>query len=101
AMSRFVPRMFSHLQNARGKRYYFWHSPDDTVCAFSEAKAAADLLARRGALTVLKSYPGGHGWVPNTFYGDRIREALDWFRASETEAKTMQRALAADPSPRK
>jgi predicted esterase len=101
AMSRFVPRMFSHLQNGRGKRYYFWHSPDDTVCAFAEAQTAADLLARRGALTVLKSYPGGHGWVPNTFYGDRIREALDWFRASEAEAKTMQSALAADRSPRK
>jgi predicted esterase len=98
AMSRFVPRMFSHLPNAKGKRFYLWHSPDDTVCAFSEAQNAADLLARRGALTILKSYPGGHGWVPNSNYIDRIKEALVWFRAPEAEAKTMQSRWATDGS---
>jgi len=100
AMSRFVPGMFLHLQNAKGKRYYFWHSPEDAVCAFSEAQTAADLLAKRGALTVLKTYHGGHGWVPNSLYADRIKEALLWFQSNDAEARTMQSALAADrPTP--
>lgn len=85
AMSRFVPRLFAHPQNAKGKRYYFWHSPDDRICPYAESEAAARLLTKHGASTILKSYKGGHGWVPFTFYGDRIQEAIEWFRASDAD----------------
>ena len=30
---------------------------------------------------MMKSYRGGHGWVPFTVYADRIKEAMEWFRA--------------------
>ena len=82
AMSCFQPDGFHHLANAKGKRYYFWHSPDDAICPYSGAEAAASMLTTAGALTLLKSYKGGHGWIPYTFYADRIKEAVEWFRAA-------------------
>jgi predicted esterase len=85
AMSRFKPSWFSHPENAKGKRYYFWHSPDDRICPYAESEAAAAFLSKQGALTQLKSYKGGHGWQPFTFYADRIKEALEWFRKESVE----------------
>lgn len=93
AMSRFQPAWFEHPQNAKGKRYYFWHSPDDAVCPYAESESAASFLAKLGASTVHKSYKGGHGWVPFTFYADRINEALEWFRASDADAAKMEKNL--------
>ena len=93
AMSRFQPAWFTHPENAKGKRYYFWHSPDDTVCPYTESEFAASFLTKRGASTVLKSYKGGHGWTPFTFYADRIKEGLEWFRANEADASKMQMKL--------
>lgn len=89
AMSRFQPIWFQHPQNAKGKRYYFWHSPDDAVCPYAESEFAAAFLGGLGASTLHRSYRGGHGWVPFTFYADRIKEALEWFRAGEAEASGM------------
>lgn len=97
AMSRFVPEMFAHPENATGKRYYFWHSPDDAICPYAESKAAAALLTKHGASTIHKSYKGGHGWMPFTFYGDRIHEALDWFRASDADADKVKARITATP----
>lgn len=94
AMSRFQPAWFTHPENAKGKRYYFWHSPDDTVCPSAEADFAASYLTKLGASTVLKTYKGGHGWQPYTFYADRIKEALEWFRAGDTEASVMQKKMS-------
>ena len=90
AMSRFFPVLGASVEKARGKRFYFWHSPDDLICPFAEAESAAALLTEHGASTVVRSYKGGHGWVPMTFYGDRIREALEWFSASDEEAKVLK-----------
>jgi predicted esterase len=89
AMSRFQPLWFPHPQNAKGKRYYLWHSPDDAVCPYAESEFAALFLGKLGASTLHRSYRGGHGWVPYTFYADRIKEALEWFRASEADASKM------------
>jgi len=82
AMSCFQPARFQHLASAKGKRYYFWHSPEDTVCPYSGAETAASMLSNAGAFAILKSYKGGHGWIPYTFYADRIKEAVEWFRAA-------------------
>lgn len=95
AMSRFQPEWFAHPENAKGKRYYFWHSPEDTICPYAESESAARFLTQQGASTVLKSYQGGHGWIPFTFYADRIKEGLEWFRAGEAEAGKMQTKLNA------
>ena len=89
-MSRFQPTWFEHPQNAKGKRYYFWHSPDDVTCSYAESESAASFLTKLGASTLHKSYKGGHGWVPFTFYADRIKEALEWFRASDADASKME-----------
>jgi predicted esterase len=89
AMSRFQPLWFQHPQNAKGKRYYFWHSPDDALCPYAESEFAALFLGKLGASTLHRSYRGGHGWVPFTFYADRIKEALEWFRASGADASGM------------
>jgi predicted esterase len=97
AMSRFMPQLFAHPQNAKGKRYYFWHSPDDTICPYAESEAAARLLTKYGASTILKSYKGGHGWVPFTFYGDRIQEAIEWFRASGANSDKVKAQIEAVP----
>jgi predicted esterase len=90
AMSRFQPAWFENSVNAKGKRYYFWHSPDDAVCPYAESELAASFLQKAGASTLLKSYKGGHGWAPFTFYADRIKEAIEWFRASEADASKME-----------
>ena len=95
-MSRFIPRMFTQLQKAKDKRYYLWHSPQDNVCPYADAETAAKVLTERGALTILKTYDGGHGWIPNTSYAERIKEALTWFRAPASEARTMQAKIAAE-----
>ena len=95
AMSRFQPAWFAHPENAKGKRYYFWHSPEDSICPFAETESAASFLTEQGAATIVRSYRGGHGWVTFTFYGDRIKEALEWFRASEADAPNLQQKINA------
>jgi predicted esterase len=97
AMSRFVPKMFAHPEKAKGKRYYFWHSPDDPICPYAESKAAAALLTKYGASTIHKSYKGGHGWIPFTFYGDRIGEAIEWFCARGADAEKVEARITAIP----
>lgn len=82
AMSRFQTNWLAHPENARGKRYYFWHSPDDRICPFAECQRAASFLSKMGASTIVKTYEGGHGWQPMTFYCDRLNEAIDWFRGN-------------------
>lgn len=90
AMSRFFPVVTASAEKARGKRFYFWHSPDDAMCPFAEAETAAAFLSGKGASTIVRSYKGGHGWVPMTFYADRIKEALEWFSAGEEDAKVLK-----------
>ncbi len=97
AMSRFMPQLFAHPQNAKGKRYYFWHSPDNAICPYAESEAAVRLLTKYGASTIIKSYNGGHGWVPFTFYGDRIQEAIEWFRASDANADKVKARIEVVP----
>jgi predicted esterase len=93
AMSCFQPRWFEHPENAKGKRYYFWHSPEDTICPYAQCESAVAFLNKLGASTLSKSYKGGHGWVPFTFYADRIKEALEWFRVGEEEALEMEKKI--------
>lgn len=45
-----------------------------------------------------KSYKGGHGWVPFTFYGDRIKEAIEWMRLPDGEAETFRKKLNENPA---
>ena len=80
AMSRFFPNRSVETDKLTGRAYYLYHSPDDTVCPFSEAELAVKTLKEHGAEAKLISYKGGHGWVPFTFYGDRIKEGILWLK---------------------
>jgi predicted esterase len=80
AMSRFLPNRSVETDKLKGKAYYLYHSPDDTVCPFAEAELAVKTLKEHGAQVKLISYKGGHGWVPFTFYGDRIKEGILWLK---------------------
>jgi predicted esterase len=92
AMSRFLPQRLGDLDRARGKSYFLYHSPDDQTCPFREAQLAEQTLKSHGANVKLASYPGGHGWVPNTYYCDRIKEGIQWLRQmnSNTNLPTMR-----------
>jgi predicted esterase len=80
AMSRFFPARSVEMDKLKGKAYYLYHSPDDKVCPFAEAELAVKTLKERRAEAKLISYKGGHGWVPFTFYGDRIKEGILWLK---------------------
>jgi predicted esterase len=80
AMSRFLPERLGDLERARGKSYFLYHSPADQICPFREAQFAEQTLKSHGANVKLTSYPGGHGWVPNTYYCDRIKEGIEWLK---------------------
>ncbi len=83
-MSRFIPAKMPSLDQAKGKNYFFYHSPDDPICPFAEAELAARTLKEHGARTKLVSYPGGHGWQPNTYYCDRIMDGIKWLKECNT-----------------
>jgi predicted esterase len=80
AMSRFLPARLGKLDQARGKNYFLYHSPEDQICPFNEAQLAEQMLKEHGAKVKLVSYSGGHGWAPNTYYCDRIKEGIEWLR---------------------
>lgn len=85
AMSRFLPKRIAKLDQAGGKNYFLYHSPQDKICPFSEAQFAERWLKEHGANVKLVSYDGGHGWVPNTYYCDRIKEGIEWLRGINSE----------------
>lgn len=80
AMSRFQPGKSPKLNEVRGKNYFLYHSPDDRVCAYSEAAQAEKQLAEHGARVKLVTYKGGHGWIPGTMYCDQIQEGILWLK---------------------
>ena len=84
AMSRFLLGRSVETDKLKGKAYYLYHSPEDKVCPFAEAELAVKTLKEHGAEAKLISYKGGHGWVPFTYYGDRIREGILWLKDLNT-----------------
>jgi predicted esterase len=98
AMSRFLPGRLGDLERARGKSYFLYHSPDDQICPFSEAQLAERTLKAHGANVKLGSYPGGHGWAPNTYYCDRIKEGTEWLKEvnNDTNRIGKDKKLGAD-----
>ncbi len=86
-MSRFLRKRLGNLDQAAGKNYFLYHSPEDRVCPFSEAQLAERILKEHGANVKLVSYRGGHGYVPNIFYCDRIKEGILWLMKINTQPK--------------
>jgi predicted esterase len=76
AMSVFKAGDFPSLDNAKGRAYYLYHSPDDRTCPIRFAKQAVKDLENKGANVKLAAYEGGHGWRGDVF-GD-IRAGIEW-----------------------
>ena len=85
AMSRFLPDRMPNPGQARGKNYFLYHSPQDQICPYREAQLTEHWLKEHGANVKLVSYSGGHGWVPDTYYCDRLKEAIEWLRSLNIE----------------
>lgn len=83
AMSVFKPDLMPPLAAAKGRAFYLYHSPDDQTCPFFFAEAAKQTLGTNGARVELKTYPGGHGWRPFTYYFDSVRAGIDWLSAQQ------------------
>jgi predicted esterase len=69
----------------KGKAVFLYHSPEDTVCPFTDAQQAVVFLPKDGAYAKLATYAGGHGWPPGTDHPAALREGLAWIL--ETTAK--------------
>jgi predicted esterase len=76
AMSVFRRDWLPPLKQAKGHRYYLYHSPDDRVCPFRMAEQAAKVLQEQQAEVKLVTYAGGHGWRGRLY--DDIRGGLEW-----------------------
>jgi len=95
AMSRFLPDRLGKLDQARGKNYFLYHSPEDQICPFGEAQLAERSLKEQGAKVKLVSYMGGHGWVPTLFIATGSRMVSNGLKPS-TANQTVQRKDPAD-----
>lgn len=83
AMSVFKPKFLPTLDNARDRRFYLLHSPDDPVCPYRMAAAAREVLKQEGAIVALADYPGGHGWRGDVF--GNIRAGIKWLDEAKAE----------------
>lgn len=66
AMSFFQPNFMPPVANAKGKRVYILHSPEDFI-PIRMAETARDQLKQAGATVEYATYEGGHGWHGDVF----------------------------------
>ena len=77
AMSVFYPTMLPDLANAKGHPYYLYYSPQDDRIPFdAHGHGAETKLREAGAVTLLKSFYGGHGWFGDPF--GNINRGIKW-----------------------
>ncbi len=76
AMSVFKPELLPETTNAKGRRFYLLHSPEDQVCPYALAEQAEQTLSQADIRVKLVSYDGGHGWHGDV-YGN-IRRGIQW-----------------------
>lgn len=81
AMSVFKPDQLPDLKQAKGHRFFLYHSPDDRVCPFRMAEQAVKDLEKHGANVKMATYPGGHGWKGNLY--SSLREGFQWLEKQE------------------
>lgn len=82
-MSVYKPQQLPPVQNAKGRRFYIEHSPDDRVCPLWMAKKAHQQLKQAGARVTFSSYKGGHGFRGN-IYG-RMKTAFQWLETKDED----------------
>lgn len=76
AMSVFIKSALPPIENAKGRRFFLYQSPEDKLTRYVSATQAEEALRAAGAEVILRDYPGGHGWRGDVF-GD-IRAGIDW-----------------------
>lgn len=77
AMSVFHPQYVPPVENAKGKRVFILHSPEDFI-PIKMAETARDQLRQAGATVEYATYEGGHGWHGDVFR--YFREATIFLR---------------------
>ena len=97
AMSVFKPRGLPNLDAAREQAYYLYHSPEDRVCPFRMAEQAVKELTEHGAKAKLTRYEGGHGWRPETAFGE-IRAGVEWLEKNGVAEPAGRKVAPAAPS---
>lgn len=80
AMSSFRPGPLRPLDRAKDRRFYLYHSAQDTRVPLRAAQQASQELRANGAKVKLATYEGPHGW-PKTLFDD-IRTGMKWLEAS-------------------
>jgi predicted esterase len=84
AMSVYFPGALPPRENAKGRGFYLYQSPQDDRCRLFHAEKARDELKKNGAAVELRTYEGGHGWHGDIF-GD-IRRGFDWLEKNHGRA---------------
>ena len=82
-MSVFKPEQLPAIENAKGRRFYLYHSREDRLCPYAMAEQAAAALLSSGATVQLTSYDGGHGWRGPVY--DDIRAGIDWLEERQPD----------------
>lgn len=84
AMAVFFPGLLPPLENAKGRAFYLYQSPQDEKCRLFHAEKARDALIKNGAAVELRTYEGGHGWTGDTFAD--IRRGFEWLEKNHGKA---------------
>lgn len=79
AMSVFQPTILPPVANAKGKRVFLIHSPQDFI-PIAMAETARDSLRDAGAKVRYQTYEGGHGWHGDIF--GYFRDAIDFLEGA-------------------
>jgi predicted esterase len=63
AMSVFDGAKAGAIDQAKGKRFFLYQSPEDTLTPLAQAEGAERTLSEAGGRVMLRRYAGGHGWT--------------------------------------
>ena len=76
-----APTAGKGLEQAKGKRVYLFHSPEDKVTPVRFAELARENLGKSGAAVEMKTYEGGHGWKGDVF--GAIKDGMTWLAGAQ------------------
>jgi poly(3-hydroxybutyrate) depolymerase len=84
AMSIFPQGVLPPIANAKGQKYFIYHSQQDKKCQYGHTRIAKTQLTKGGAAVTVQDYQGGHGWFGD-MWGD-IAGGIEWLE--KTKAPT-------------
>jgi predicted esterase len=82
AMSVYHPQTLPSPSNAKSRRFYLLHSPEDFI-KMHFPETAKRVLSEGGAKVKLQTYEGGHGWRGDVF--GMIRTGINWLEDTKSD----------------